>query len=302
MRCDLTIDRLRKQFGRTEALKAVDLSVPRGALYGLVGLNGAGKTTTLDCALGLLRPDAGTIQILGLPPARISRSAGRVGAVSDTDRLPSSLSVRQTLEHARIAAGKVGRSPTEVESLLGIEHLARRKARHLSHGNRRRLSIATALLGRPELLILDEPFSGLDAGGVQDVLALLVRLNRDEGMTIVLSSHQLHHVEAIGTHVGIIHKGITLAQGSLDEILRGERARLRLRVDDRRRAIQILESVPGVQAVHDGAGADIEVELAGAEPAAVNRELVSAGVAVSELLTRRPSLLSYFQSRIGEAK
>jgi ABC-type multidrug transport system ATPase subunit len=298
MRFDLTIDRLRKRFGRTEALKAVDLAVPRGALFGLVGLNGAGKTTTLDCALGLLRPDDGTIRILGLPPSRIARSAGRVSSVSDTDRLPSSLSVRQTLEHARIAGGRAGRSPAEAASLLGIEHLQDRKARHLSHGNRRRLSIAAALLGHPELLILDEPFSGLDAAGVEDVLALLARLNREEGLTVILSSHQIHQVESICSHVGIIHEGATVAQGSLDAILRGERARLCLRVDDRKRAIEVLESMEGVQAVHSGAGAEIEVELAGAEPAAVNRELVGAGVAVSKLLPCRPSLLAYFQSCI----
>jgi ABC-2 type transport system ATP-binding protein len=282
-------------------LTAVDLAVPRGALLGLVGLNGAGKTTTLDCALGLLHPDAGTIEILGLPPSRIARSAGRVGAVSDADRFPSSLSVRQTIEHARIASGVAGRSPAEVEALLGIEHLRGRKARHLSHGNRRRLSIATALLGRPELLILDEPFSGLDAAGVEQVLALLARLNRDEGLTVILSSHQLHHVETICSHVGIIHKGATIAQGSLDEILREERSRLCLRVDDRRRAMEVLGSIQGIHAVHGGAGAEIDVDLAGAEPAAVNRELVTAGVAVSELVLRRPSLLAYFQSRIGEA-
>jgi ABC-2 type transport system ATP-binding protein len=279
----------------------VDLAVPRGAIFGLLGLNGAGKTTTLDCALGLLRPDAGTIQVLGFPPSGIARSAGRISAVSDTDRLPSSLSVRQTLEHARIAAGRAGRSPAEVEALLGIEHLEDRKARHLSHGNRRRLSIASALLGRPELLILDEPFSGLDAAGVEDVLALLARLNRDEGLTVILSSHQIHQVESICTHVGIIHKGATIAQGSIEEILTGERPRVRLRVDDRERAIEVLQSAEGVQAVHPGAGAEIEVELAGAEPAAVNRRLVNAGVAVSELVSRRPSLLAYFQSRIGSS-
>ncbi len=305
----LTIDHLQKRFRRTVALRGIQLAVPRGTVYGLVGVNGAGKTTTIECALGLLRPDGGRIIILGFPPAKIARSAGRVGAVFDTPLLPSNLTVRQTLEHGRIACGRDGRTPAEVETLLGIEYLSRRKTRHLSHGNRRRLSIALSLLGRPELLVLDEPFSGLDAAGVEDVLALLARLNRDEGMTILLSSHQLHHVETISTNLCIIHEGSTVAQGSLDDLLEGARPRLSLRVDDPERARSLLSPIPGVQEVRLLHGGQIEVELAGADlpgagpdsagPAAINTKLVKAGLAVSELVIRRPSLHAYFQKSIG---
>jgi len=295
----LIIERLRKRFGRTEALRAVDLSVPRGTVFGFVGLNGAGKTTTLDCALGLLHPDGGDIRILDLPPAKIHRSGGRIGAVFDTSRLPPGLTVRQTLEHGRIACGRQSGPPEEVMALLGLEQLQGRKTRQLSQGNRRRLSIAVALLGRPDLLILDEPFSGLDAGGVEDVLALLGRLNREEGTTILLSSHRLRLVETISTRVCIIHEGATVAQGALDELLRGEGARLFIQADNREHALAVLRSMEGVQLARTPAAGEIEVELTGARPAEINERLVRAGVAVSELRRGRPSLLAYFQKLTG---
>jgi ABC-2 type transport system ATP-binding protein len=291
----LRIRNLKRRFGGVEALRGVDLTLPRGAIYGFVGLNGAGKTTTLECALGLLRPHGGDISILGLPPGRIARSGGRLGVVFDSPQLPPNLTVRQSLEYTRIACGRRGRLPAEAESLLGLERWRSTRTRRLSLGNRRRLSIAQSLLGGPEVLLLDEPFAGLDSSGVDDLLALLSRLNREEGLSILLSSHQLHYVERISSHAGIIHEGVTAAEGRLEALLEVEGLRLRLRVDDEARALALLRGIEGVRSACALDGGRLEAQLEGVEAAAINSRLVHAGVAVSELVCERPSLATYFR-------
>jgi len=174
----LEIQGLTKRFGRTEVLRGISLSVPRGAIYGFVGRNGAGKTTTIECALGLLRADSGEIRLLGRPPREICRSGGRIGIALDVPGLHPHLTVREELEHAALFTGREGRTPAQVLALAGIGEFASRKTRKLSLGNRRRAAIALAILGRPELIVLDEPFSGLDPPGVEDLLSLFVRLGR----------------------------------------------------------------------------------------------------------------------------
>jgi ABC-2 type transport system ATP-binding protein len=164
------------------------------------------------------------------------------------------------------------------------------KTRKLSLGNRRRTSIALALLGRPELVVLDEPFSGLDAGGVEDLLALIGKLHRDEGMAILFSSHQLDLVERAATHVGLIHEGRMAREGAIGDVVGGGRERLRIRVDDPARALLTLT---GRKATLLGDGS-LEVDLEGASPAEVNARMVHAGIGVSELRLERPSLAQLF--------
>jgi ABC-type multidrug transport system ATPase subunit len=286
----LEIRGLRKRFGRSEVLKGIDLTLHAGAVYGFVGLNGAGKTTTIECSLGLLRRTGGEVSVLGRPPGEIWRTAGRVGVALDTPCLHPHLTVREELDHAAIFCGREGRTPAEVEELLGIAGHRSQKTRKLSLGNRRRTSIALALLGRPELVVLDEPFSGLDAGGVEDLLALIGKLHRDEGMAILFSSHQLDLVERAATHVGLIHEGRMVREGALEEVVGGGRERLRIRVDD---PVKALFELRGRKAglLADGS---LEVDLEGPSPAEVNAQLVRAGIGVSELRLERPSLAQLF--------
>ncbi len=290
---------LTKRYGRIEALHGVDLTLPRGEIYGLVGLNGAGKTTTIECALGLSRFDGGEVSILGLPPREIHRTRGKIGAALDTPALHPHLSVRQELEHGWILCGREGRSPREVETLLGLEKLASRRTREISLGNRRRLSVALALLGHPELAVLDEPFSGLDAAGVEELIALMERLVREEGMSILCSSHQLDLVERTATRLGVIHEGRMLREGTLAEVLGGGAVRIRIEVDDAARASEVLRAMfPGVDTARSPDGS-LAVAAAGSRAAELNAELVRAGFAVSALGIERPSLASVFRRLTG---
>ncbi len=295
----LSLRGLTKRYGRIEALHGVDLTLPRGEIYGLVGLNGAGKTTTIECALGLQRFDGGQATILGLPPSEIHRSGGRITAALDAPALHPHLTVRQELEHGWILCGRGGRSPREIEPLLGLESLASRRTRELSLGNRRRLSVALALLGSPELAMLDEPFSGLDAAGVEELIALVRRLVREEGTTFLFSSHQLDLVERAATRLGIIHEGRMLREGSLVEVLDGGAERIRIDVGDAARALEVLRAkFPGLDAARSPDGA-LAVSAAGFKAAEMNAELVRAGIAVSALGIERPSLASAFRRVTG---
>ena len=302
----LEIHGLVKAFGRVEVLHGVDLEVPAGSVCGFVGLNGAGKTTTIECALGLLRGFRGRLSILGARPSRVPTLRGRLGVVYDSTCLRPNLTVRQTLEHARLLAGRGARVASDVEELLGIARFRDLKTRKLSLGNRRRTSIAAALVSRPELVVLDEPFSGLDAGGVDDVLDLIDGLNRDDGTTFLLSSHRLEQVERVSTRLCVLHAGRTVLAASIDELLADRRPRLRWRVDDAGLAVSVLETISGIARVErmradDADTAVVECDLVDADPAAVNRHLVESGVAVSELRRDRPSLAALFRELTQEA-
>lgn len=292
----LQVSQLNKRFGQHQVLHDLALEVLPGAIHGLVGLNGAGKTTTLECLLGLQRADSGDIRLLGLRPDQLHRSHGDVVAIFDSPSLHPHLSVRQVLEHAALLCANPVRKPQEVEALLGISRYSNFRIRQLSLGNRRRASIAQALLGSPRFVILDEPFNGLDAGGVEDVLALIARLNRDEGTAFLLSSHQLSYLEKVCSHFSILHQGRIALSERLDTLLNQQQSRLHVSCDDVPRASAILHDMPGVSIEDGGAAGQLTLRLDGLAPALVNQRLVGNGILVSELVRERNSLHSLFHS------
>jgi len=293
-----------KRFGSVDVLRSLDLNVERGAIHGLVGLNGSGKTTTLECILGLQQFQSGCATILGFGPNELHRAEGDIVAVFDTPSLHAHLTVRQALTHAALllptkkaaqgSAAEPQRSVDEVMSLLSLSRYESYKLRSLSLGNRRRTSIAHALLGNPKLVLLDEPFNGLDAGGVDEVLALIKTLNRDFGTSFLLSSHQLPYLQSVCTHLSILHGGQIVASGSLDDLLQSSEAKLIVRTHETASAQALLLQLDGVRSVVSENDA-LTISLAGAKPAAVNQALVSAGIAVDELVHVRASVDTLFR-------
>ncbi len=293
----LSIAALEKRYGTTAVLSQLNLSVARGAIHGLVGLNGSGKTTTLECVLGMQRFQSGDLQVLGRPPSRLWQGRGDVVGIFDAPSLHPALTVRQVLEHARIVCARPVRSPAEVEAMLGITQYSHYKIRQLSLGNRRRASIAHALIGQPEFIILDEPFNGLDAGGVDDVLALIKQLNHQHGTTFLLSSHQLAYLESVCTHLAILHRGRIELTGSVDTLFKDRLARLDVRCDQADKACSLLADINGVSAItrdDDATGTVLSMTLDNIDAAAINSVLVLAGISVSGLEMRRPSLARLF--------
>jgi ABC-2 type transport system ATP-binding protein len=298
----LAVRSLVKTYGAVRAVDDVSFEVPRGSIYGLLGPNGSGKTTTLSCALGLLQQDSGTLSVLGLPAARIHETAGRVGVVFDAATLVDGLTCRQNLQYARRLLGHAGgRSDDEALELTGITALAGRRAGRLSLGQRRRLAIARALIGKPELLVLDEPLSGLDTVGVRSMLQLFRALH-GQGLTLLLSSHRLPEMETILTRAAIIMAGRLLREASLDDLLHGGQLRLRVRAAPAPDALAALARLRGVTVLEHRADDELLLAPGGIAPAAVNAALVAAGCAVSAFVPERATLLSVFEALVDEQR
>ena len=314
----LRISSLEKRFGATRAVKDVSLQVATGSIYGLLGPNGSGKTTTLGCALGLQRPDRGEIEVLGVPAAALHRTRGRVGVVFDDPTLLTGMRALDNLEYARRLLGHTGgRSPREALERVGLGDRARARAGTLSLGQKRRLSIARALLGRPELLVLDEPLSGLDTPGVRDVLELLRELHA-EGLTLLLSSHRLHELERIVTHVGVLMGGELVREGTLDELLESGGRRLAVRAAPGPLMKQVLDSLtPDLAWRPVAPGEELEARLPRGEPgddtalalvepgrlsaAEINHKLHQGGCKVSALVPQRLDLQTVFENLLDAA-
>lgn len=303
----LELHSLTKRYGDTLAVEDLSFTVERGGIHGLLGPNGSGKTTALACALGLLRPSSGDARVLGVPAREIHRTAGRVGAVFDSASLVSGLTVRQNLAYAQRLLGHAGgRGPEEVLRLVGLEGLGARRVGELSLGQTKRVSVARALLGAPELLVLDEPLSALDTLGVRTMLTLVQRL-AEEGMTLLVSSHRLREMEEVLTDVTILFRGRLVANGTLEELRGGDEERVRLDVSALSEAERVLAGMEGVEwevlppgpAPQEGA-ASLRLALHGLSTGDVNRTLVEAGCTVTALVPERRDLSALFEELVGE--
>jgi ABC-2 type transport system ATP-binding protein len=300
---------LTKRYGSLSAVDHLDLAIERGQLYGFLGPNGAGKTTTIRMILGLIHPSEGSVEVLGesmfgqgpVASRGTVRALRRVGAIIEEPAAWSYLSGRRNLEYLARAGWPSEdrrRRLARIDGVLrtvGLEHAATKKVKAYSQGMRQRLGIALALLGEPDLLVLDEPTNGLDPQGMREVRLLLRRL-ADEGTTVFVSSHLLWEVEAMCDRVGVLAGGRLVADGPPSKLRRAAN-RFRVEVDDEARAREIVASVAGAQ-LHASDGEQrgvLQVELAPpATPADVNAALVGGGVAVSALVPEQESLEDVF--------
>jgi len=307
----LQVRGLTKRYGGVAAVDGLDLAVQPGVLYGFLGPNGAGKTTTIRMLLGLIRPTDGTVEVLGqaIGPGHGVTALRRVGALVEEPAFHRYLSGRRNLEyHARLAGpaedrrARLGRVD-EVLAAVDLTGAARKKVKAYSQGMRQRLGIARALLGAPDLLVLDEPTNGLDPQGIAEMRALLRRLTAG-GTTVFVSSHLLAEVEAMCDRVGVLAEGRLVAEGPPSNLrLSGDR--VRVEVDDAGRARSVLATIAGVAVDdHDGEPRDgltpLRVRLARpATAAGVNAALVGAGVAVSALAAEHERLEDVFLDLVG---
>jgi ABC-2 type transport system ATP-binding protein len=278
---------LRKAYGARSALDGLDLEVPPGVVYGFLGPNGAGKTTTMRILAGLIRSDAGTVELFGRPVAWLDRAPlSRIGALIDAPAFYPYLSGRDNL---RVLAG-VGPAPAggridQVLELVAMRDRGSDRFETYSMGMRQRLGIAAALLNDPPLLLLDEPANGLDPLGIVEMRGLLRRL-AGEGKTVFVSSHILGEIKLMVDEVAIVAAGRLVRAGRLDDLLAASgEVRIRVAPDDVPRATDVLGRV--AQSVHpDGLGPGwLTIAAAPDRAAALNHALVSAGVGVSGLET-----------------
>lgn len=283
---------LTKTYGAVRALDGLDLTIPRGGVYGVLGPNGAGKSTLFRILLGLIRPTAGAAAVMGGPVGDLSHMR-RMGSMIETPRFPPFLSARQVLEWLARAHGGVAR--TEIDAWLervGLADAADRRVRGFSVGMMQRLGVAAALMTRPELVILDEPTSGMDPPGIQEMRALIRSLADHDGVTVILASHQLQEVQRVCDRVAILNRGKVVAEGRVSE-LTASGERLRLAVTPLARAMTVLGDRASLE------GDALIAAVPRAEAAAVIRALVDGGVEIEEARWIGADLEQVFMSETG---
>jgi ABC-2 type transport system ATP-binding protein len=290
---------LSKRYRRLTAVDRISFAVEAGQVFGFLGPNGSGKTTTIGMLLGIIAPSGGQIRLFeqyDMSDLHVARS--RIGATLETPNFYPYLTGRENLQVvARIKdVGKeaIDRALDEV----GLATRARDAFSKYSLGMKQRLAIAGAMLGDPDLVILDEPANGLDPAGMREIRDIITRL-AEQGKTIFVSSHLLHEVEQTCSHVAIIKRGRIVMQGSLDSLVNSGTVAA-VRADDMDALQNALQSYPGATSVRRD-GDDLTVELSDADLATLNRHLAAAGIYVSYLAPRRQSLEDVFMELTGDS-
>jgi ABC-2 type transport system ATP-binding protein len=300
MECAIETIGLSKFYGPVRAVDSVSLRVGRGEIYGFLGLNGAGKTTTIRALLGMIRPSAGSVRVLGEEILPGGRGPWRkVGHLVERPTAYPELTVRENLEVARRLQGLPDRKAVDrILELLQLSEYANRRAGGLSTGNLQRLGLARAMLHDPELLVLDEPANGLDPAGVVEIRGLLAGLAREKKVTVFMSSHILPEVDRLATRIGIIHQGRLLEELAADRIEMLRSRRLVIQTRDPGRAAGALRAAG--YAPESAAGNLLLADpRALAAPDEIARILVAAEVPLLGLSVAQEDLEGYFLRLTG---
>lgn len=232
-----------KQYGRALRVAHLHLTVPEGSVYGFLGPNGAGKSTTLKMILGLVRPTAGSIEVLGKPMDSPHRLAvlRQVGSLIESPSYYGHLTGEENLRIVQTLRGVPEKNIREVLQIVRLDGQREKKAAHYSLGMKQRLGLAAALLGYPKLLILDEPTNGLDPAGIQEMRELICDLPRRFGMTVVVSSHLLSEIDQMADHVAIIREGELVFQDTLQALHSRSCRHLAMKTTDNEKALRLLK-------------------------------------------------------------
>jgi ABC-2 type transport system ATP-binding protein len=296
------IDHLTKRLrSGVTAVDDLSLTVDQGQILGLVGPNGSGKTITLKVLLGLVRPTSGRVSLFGEQIGPGAKVLGRVGALVDGPGFVPHLSGRQNLDLAcrqiRLAGG-----PADLDAAIestGLGSAIDRRFSDYSHGMRYRLAIAQALLGRPDLLLLDEPTTGMDPAQSHEVRAAIAE-RASAGATVVISSHQLSEIEVVCTHATIMRQGRLVASGSVPDLV-GTLPLVRVDVDDAARGVVVLGAMPGVTRAVQAGPTAVVVEGRSLRPVDLVDSLHAAGLTVTGFRSRtfEDSYLALFEEPVG---
>ena len=295
----LTADGLWKSYKGFHALSGLNMHVPKGAVYGLVGRNGAGKTTLIRLICGLQAPTSGGCTLFGLDSAskEIHKARRRMGAVVETPSIYLDLSAADNIkEQYRVLGVPSDDGAGELLELVGLADTGKKKARNFSLGMRQRLGIAIALAGDPDLLVLDEPVNGLDPQGIIETRELILKLNRERQITVLISSHILDELSRLATHYGFIDGGRMVKEISAHELEAACRKCLRVEVTDTRVLARVLDGMGLEYKILTEGKADIfaqpVISQLSAALAKENCEFLSAQ-------ERDESLESYFINLVG---
>ena len=293
---------LSKHYGHFKALDGMDMHVPKGAIYGLVGKNGAGKTTLIRLICGLQEPSGGSFTLYGTEnrDKAIVKARRRMGAVVETPSIYLDMTAEDNLKmQYRVLGLPSFEGIGELLQLVGLENTGRKKARHFSLGMKQRLGIAVALAGDPDFLVLDEPVNGLDPQGIIEIRELILKLNRERQISVLISSHILDELSRLATHYGFVDSGRMVKEISAEELDAVCRKCVRLVVSDVKPLARVLDSMGIEYNILSPTQADVfaNVNLSGLVNALTKEscELIAAQ-------ERDESLESYYVNLVGGAR
>ena len=286
----IKVEHLAKNFGSFQAVKDVSFTVNRGDVFGFLGPNGAGKSTTIRCMLSLIQANHGSIQLFGKDLHKHRNEIlARVGSIIEKPDFYRYLSAEKNLEiFARISGKDV--SKKEIAGMLdfvGLNGRNKDKVSGFSHGMKQRLGIAQTLLHQPDLIVLDEPTTGLDPQGIVEIRNLILRLKTEQNKTVILSSHQLSEIELISNRMVIINKGQSIIEGDVKELLNAQEMVVQLEVNDVEKSMKVIESSFPQALAKNINERIIEVQLEKQQVPSLNQLMVQAGIEVHAMEPKR---------------
>lgn len=297
----LSTNALSKQYGHFKALDALSMHIPKGAIYGFIGKNGAGKTTLIRLICGLQTPTSGDYTLYGISSKekRIVKARRRIGAVVETPSIYLDMTAEENLKIQYQVLGLPSYEDIpELLKLVGLEQTGKKKAKHFSLGMKQRLGIAVALVGNPDFLILDEPVNGLDPQGIVEMRSLILKLNRENQITVLISSHILDELSKLATHYGFIDSGHIVKEISAAELETDLKKCMHVEVTDTKILAQVLDSMNVDYRILSAQQADIYAKINISKLTFVLAKESCELISVQE---RDESLESYFISVVGGA-
>lgn len=293
-----------KNYGNVAAVDHLDIKVEKGEIYGMVGKNGAGKTTLLKMICGLSIPTYGSLELFGRTrQSEIEKARSRTGSIIETPDFFPYLSAKNNLEYYRIQRGIKDKSCIE-ESLkfVGLSDVDKKKFKSFSLGMKQRLGLALAIMGKPDLLILDEPINGLDPIGMAEFREMILKLNRERGTTILISSHILGELSQIATKYGFINKGKLVEQITASDLEEKCKRSLKIKVNDTNKAAAIIQKELSCDKFQITGENELQVEEFLENPEVLVRSLVLNDVMVSQVYQTGLSLEEYFLELVGDGE
>ena len=295
----LTTDNLTKVYGEKRAADAVSLHVKKGGVYGLIGRNGAGKTTILKMICGLSRPSSGSVTFMGKSGAELASQMNKIGSLIEAPGLFPKMSAYQNMKIKCIMCGK--NDDEYIKSLLkqvGLDNVGKKPAQSFSLGMKQRLGIALALVGDPEFVVLDEPINGLDPQGIAEMREIIHKLSKEQGLTVIVSSHILDELAKVADSFGIISNGRLIDEFTKEELNQRCGTHILLKTGDTETTQKVLSDngIHSYEVLENGSfriNEDID------DTSKLIAALVGAGVAVYELAAVQTTLEQYYLNRTG---
>ena len=293
-------ENLTKQYGTTTVVDNINLHVPKGKIYGLLGRNGAGKTTAMKMMLQLVYPTGGAIRLFGTDYKEHTHSLyGKIGSIIETPGFYSNLTGYENLKIIAKLRGQLSKdSVQEALRVVGLEKETRKVFADYSLGMKQRLGIAAAIMHEPELLILDEPINGLDPIGISEIRSFLSELSHSKGTTILISSHVLNEIEQIADIIGVMHEGRLIEEVNMAELQKRNRRYIEFELSNVEIAAKILENHYQIKD-YSIQGNTIKIYDFTHNSGEINKAFVENGLLVTKINTNEENLENYFSGLIG---